>query len=579
MLSRGRILLVVGVLTLLAIAFTGWQAYTVQRDLKTAETSVNTIQTALDSGDLGARDQAIDDLAEATSSAAATTGGFWWGALNYVPFIGDDFEGIEVLSASLDLIANDGIRPVADSVSGLDRITKNGRIDLKQIKALQDPLSQATAAFTTANSDVSALDSSGYIGVFGSRFDEYADRLESAASSLASADKAAEVMPSMLGADGPRDYLLIFQNNAEIRATGGLPGSYALVHAENGKLDITQQGGATDFPLKDNPVLPISSAEDEVYSELLGIYFQDAGFTPDFPRAAELWNAHWNVTYPEKPLDGVLALDPVGLSYLVEGTGPVKVADLTLTPENLVEELLNKPYIELGTEAQDELFEDAAAAVFDAATGDLASPMKFVEGMSRAAREGRLLVAPFVESEAAVLAETDVIGALSGNDGSTPHVDIGLNDATGSKMSYYLRYSADVETRSCSNETQELAGTMTLRQSISPDEAAKLPVSVTGGGNYGTEPGSQFTVVRIHGPFGGSVGGIKLNGKTIQNAESVELDGRPVATLALLLENRSDLVITWDMKTGRGQTNDIEVGVTPSVTPGNSSKSVVSACP
>ncbi|GAB2779685.1 DUF4012 domain-containing protein [Nocardioides salsibiostraticola] len=579
MLTRPRILLAVGVLAVVAAAFTGWQAFNVQKDLAQAESSVNRIQRALDNDDVVARDAAIDELTSAASDAADTTSGPWWGALTLVPLIGDDFEGIEVLSSSLDLIASEGIRPVADSVSSLDDITKNGRINLQKLKTLQEPLRRATSAFSDANSEVSALDSAGYFGTFGSRFDEYAERLDSAASSIASADKAAEVLPSMLGGNGPRDYLLIFQNNAEIRATGGLPGSWALVHADNGKLDLTEQGSASDFGRKVRPVLPITAEEDDVYSDLLGVFFQDAGFTPDFPRASQLWNAHWSAKYPERPLDGILALDPVGLSYLIEGTGPVTVGDLTLTAENLVEQLLNKPYITLDTAAQDALFEDAAAAVFKAATVDLAKPMRFVEGMSRSAREGRFLVAPFVDREAEMLAHTDVLGAISGDDGPTPHIDIGLNDATGSKMSYYLRYSAEIEARTCSGGTQSLAGMLTLRQAISPADAAELPSSVTGGGKFGTQPGSQFTVVRIYGPHGGAIDDIRLGGRVVPEAEVLPLNGRPTVTLALLLENRNDLIVTWKMSTAKGQTGDVEVRTTPSVVPGKSSATVPSACP
>ncbi len=269
----------------------------------------------------------------------------------------------------------------------------------------------------------------------------------------------------------------------------------------------------------------------------------------------------------------------MGLSYLIDGTGPVKVRDLTLTRANLVEELLNKPYIELEPEEQDELFQDAAAAVFDASTSKLASPVDFVEGMSRAAREGRFLVAPFDDQDNEVLTDTRVIGALAGDDGSTPHVDIGLNDATGSKMSYYLRYSAEIESRSCAQDTQELTGTMTMRQAIAPDEAAKLPESVTGGGNYGTEPGSQLVFVRLYGPYGGTLDEIKVIGRSVDDEFVETLNGRPVASLAIVLENRDDVVINWSMTTAKGQTGDAQVALTPSVVPGKNTQSVPSACP
>ncbi len=43
-------------------------------------------------------------------------------------------------------------------------------------------------------------------------------------------------MPAFLGADGDRNYLYVFQNNAEVRSTGGLPGNISLVHASDGRV-------------------------------------------------------------------------------------------------------------------------------------------------------------------------------------------------------------------------------------------------------------------------------------------------------------------------------------------------------
>ena len=43
-----------------------------------------------------------------------------------------------------------------------------------------------------------------------------------------------------------------------------------------------------------------------------------------------------------------MALDPVAMSYLLDGTGPVQVDGTTLTRDNVVDELLNKPYLRAG---------------------------------------------------------------------------------------------------------------------------------------------------------------------------------------------------------------------------------------
>ena len=387
------------------------------------------------------------------------------------------------------------------------------------------------------------------------------------------------MLPTMAGGDGARNYLMIFQNNAEIRATGGMPGSWALLHADRGELSMAQQGTAGNFGELSEPIAPLSKAELTVYGEQLGTYFQDANFTPDFPRAAELWSARWEKQFAGTNLDGVLSLDPVAMSYLLEGTGNIQVGDLTLTPENLVDELLNRAYIDLDPMEQDALFADAARALFDAITKDLASPVSFVSGLDRAANEGRFRVASFDPSVEEVLAGTGVEGALAGDDG-TPHFDIGVNDATGSKMGYYLRYWAKMESTGCTAEgLQSLVGSMTLNQSITVSDASGLPISVTGTGEYGTERGAQLLLVRLYGPYHGAISNVRIDGRAIdRDLKIIDIDGRPVATLTVLLSTRKDVLVTWQAVSGPGQVGDGRLGLTPSIRAGTDSTSFESAC-
>ena len=58
---------------------------------------------------------------------------------------------------------------------------------------------------------------------------------------LATADRALQVLPTMLGRDEPKNWLLVFQNNAEVRATGGLPGAISVVTADDGELSRNRQ--------------------------------------------------------------------------------------------------------------------------------------------------------------------------------------------------------------------------------------------------------------------------------------------------------------------------------------------------
>ncbi len=571
MFTRSRVLLVAIMVLVGAAAFTAWTVWQVKGDLQRAESSVDAVISAIDADDAQSRDAAIDDLQDAASSASGRTDGLWWSVMTRVPFVGDDAAGVRALSASLDIVASEAVSPVADTLAGLGEVSTDGRIDLVALEGFSQPLMRSRDAMDRAAAEVAGLDSSGYVAPLRGRFDEYARRVAAAASSLASAETAVDVLPGMLGADGPRDYFFLFQNNAEIRATGGMPGSWAQLHAEDGSLELVRQGTASDFPRSARPVVPMTREEVSVYSEGQGTFFQNPGTNPDFPRAAEFWHAHWDARFPDTPIDGVLALDPVGMSYLLDGTGPVQLDDVTLTRDNFVSELLDKPYRTLGTSAQDALFQDAARAVFDAITGDLASPRALVEGLDRAAGEGRFLVASFNETEATTLATTAVAGALPQDDGRTPFVDIDVNDMTQSKMSYYLRYWADVQATSCDEDsgTQQLEGSMSLNQVISPADAAALPVSVTGGPSpFGLELGSQLVELRIHGPHGGSIDEFKVDGRVFEPAMAT-LDDRPVATLAVALTTRDKKIITWAMTTGAGHEADGQVGMTPSIVPGN----------
>jgi Protein of unknown function (DUF4012) len=557
-------------------AYLGWQAWHAKQDLQAAEQTADDILTRVRAGDTQIPQGDLDALRESAASAHDNTDGPLWAALTHLPALGDDVSGVRAVSASIDTLATDGIAPLADSVDGLDSVTDGGRIDLAKVRALQEPVDQASAAFAEAASDVSGLDSSGYVGSLRGPFEKYVDQVTSLSRSLSTADKTVSVLPDFLGGNGPRNYLLVFQNNAEIRATGGIPGSWALVHADSGRLVIQKQGASSDFGTPDQPVAPLSDAETAVYSDLLGRFWQDTTFTPDFPRAAELMAAHWKATFPQAALDGVVSVDPVALSYVLGATGPVQVGDISLSADNVVEELLNKPYLTLEPAAQDAFFGEAARDIFSVATTQLGAPSDFVRAVTRAAGERRLLVAPFRKDVQEALAGSQVQGDLPTDDDS-PTVLVTLNDGTGSKMSYYLRYDAQLTATSCAGGRQTLGGTLNLTQTISADEAQQLPTSITGFGNVGIPLGDQLVVVRIFGPAGGEISDATVAGQPVDVTPD-ELDGRPVITLVALLDGSAPVPLTWTTTTAAKQTGPARLRLTPGLEPGDGDVSVASAC-
>jgi hypothetical protein len=562
----------------LAAAWAGWTVYRVNQDLTAAVDDVTALRQAVEDGDSAAADAALARLQDHSGSAADRTDGPIWSVLERLPSYGDDAQGVAVVSDVIDDLSRSGIEPLVQVSDELESIVPSGgRIDPVAVQALQEPVASAHAAFVAADDRLSAEDSSGYVERLRSKYRELAGQVDDAATALTSADTAVQVLPAMLGADSPQNYLLIFQNNAEIRATGGLPGAVSLVRADVGGVEMTRQVAANTFGNTDKPVLPLTAAEREIYSDKLGTFFLNANLQPDFPRASDLWKARWEQVYSEK-IDGILSIDPVAISYVLGATGPIEAEGVTLTEDNAVDELLHEVYLRYDDPAdQDTFFRAVASTMFDRISQGAESPRDLIAALSKAADEHRLYVHDFDPEVQQEFAGTGVAGEVPTEASATPEVGVYLTDATGAKMSYYLRYDVDVDATYCTNGVQGLSAHARL-MSNAPEDASSLPPYLTGAGTYGVKPGDQVVFVRLFGPVGGTVSGVALNGKPITGFPSVDYDGREVFTAVVELKPQQKADLTWRMKTGPGQTSDVRVTATPSVEPGSSSSAAHSAC-
>ncbi|MBF4162525.1 DUF4012 domain-containing protein [Nocardioides acrostichi] len=536
------------VLAVLVVAAVLWYAYLTVRvvgDLNAAVGDARSARSALENGDTEKAKPYLDDLADRSTSAAKRTDGVSWGLLTHLPVIGDDARGVRTVSGVVSDLSGTGIDQLLQAADSIDDLApKNGRIDLATVKQLQRPIGTAAAAMAQADDQLSAEDSSGFVGRFKTQYDDLASEVGTADRALSAADKAVTVMPSMLGADGPKEYLLVFQNNAEIRATGGLPGSAALLRADDGKVQLVRQVAGNSFGERPSPVLSLSPGEKSLYTEKLGTYFLDANFTPDFQRAAQLWTARWEERYPSDQLDGVMTLDTVALSYLMRGMQPVTVQGVQLTSDNIVDELLHQVYLRFEDPAkQDAFFQQAAQQVFSTATSGSVEPRKLLPALRDAADQGRALVAVDDKEVAAELEGTAVLGRSLTSEADAGTYFVGINDGQADKLSYYLRYSARLDATYCSDDTQ--AGTMHLQlRSTAPKSVATQPRYIVGEAPPGYPQGTQILTVRLYTPPGGRFGDAQLNGAPTQ-IKYQQFGDRVVGTVFVPIQpgTTSDLVL------------------------------------
>ncbi|HEY9564294.1 MAG TPA: DUF4012 domain-containing protein [Nocardioides sp.] len=562
----------------LAGVWAGWQAWQVRADLMAAQSDAQSLKASLLAGDQQAAEGQLKDLQQHSENASERTDSATWSVLEVLPVFGDDAKGVQVVSSVLDDLARDGLPALVKSGTDLDAgsfAPRNGKIDIESVKAITEPVSASEGAFAEADARLRAVDSDGFVGAFKTAYDDLSGQIRSASRSMDAAARVADILPSMLGESEKRTYMLVFQNNAELRSTGGLPGAGAIVTADDGDIEMTRQFVATDLPYKegDSP-LPVTLEERAIFDTKVGDYFQDANFTPDFPRTSELMAAHWKRKFDQK-VDGVISIDPIALAYLLGGTGPVTVDGVTLTKANAVDELLNKTYLKRSGAEQNEFFEKVAKQIFEKFSAGEGDPRKILEALARATDERRLLVTSFDEAEQAKLAGTKAAGEMSAGDGDG-QIGVYLNDATMSKMSYYLDYDVKVRATGCADGVQKYSGTFTLKADTPPN-IAKLADSVTGVGIDDAKKGDTAVVAHIYSPVDGDFDKVFMDGQVLPDRFN-EHEGHVVSSVALIFEPGERHEVTFRMTGSPGHQGATDVVVTPGTKMQNESSRVASAC-
>ena len=569
---------IIGAVVIAVIAFAGWLLWAAAHNLQGAANDASAIKAAALEDDPTRASAAIDAFQAHAEKAATATDSPIWGLMTHAPFVGDDARGVRTAASVALELGRNALAELSDTVGDIDAVLPHdGGVDLGRVSHLVAPVSDSSVALDRARRRLDAVDPSGFVGALQTRFRDLQSKIDAAAEAMSVADRAVQVLPDMLGQDGPKNYLVVMQNNAEIRASGGLAGAVALMHTNDGKISMVREVAGSSFGEAPASVLPLAPAEQKIFGRNLGTFFLDANLTPDFARSAALWKARWEQTQPEK-VDGVVSLDAVTLSYLLKATGPVEVGGTELTSANVVDELLSNVYRRIADPAQqDVFFGQVASTVFSKVMSFDGSRQTLLQQLQRAADERRIRIHDFDDSVQEHLTGTAVAGELTREAPTTPQVGVYFADATRSKMSYYLRYDTHVAATSCTGGVQTLSGTLTMSSPAPKVASSSLSDYVLGLDQPKSARGNQLVAVYLFAPEGGTSAKFDENSVDFPPF-SAEFDGRHVIGTWVVLGPGDSQDLKWTMTTGQGQTGNVSVDVTPSVETGSSSVVARSAC-
>jgi hypothetical protein len=375
---------------------------------------------------------------------------------------------------------------------------------------------------------------------------------------LDAASHAAAILPQMLGADSQRNYLLMIQNNAESRSSGGIPGALAVLNFTEGKLSLGSQSSAGDVGTM-KPALPVDAEQQQIYTSRLGKYMQDVNLTPDFPTAAATAQAMWERKTGQR-VDGVLSIDPVVLSYILQSTGPVKISGpgmsvattaglpTELSGSNVVKTMLSDVYSKIQQpKLQDAYFAGVAKEVFDALSQGKGDGKGLIAGITKGIEEGRVLVWSSNAGEQSVIAKYALSGAITGPSISPNQFGVYFNDGTGAKMDYYVKRTVQLVKECPRNGYSEVLVRVTSTNTAPQNAGNVLPEYVTAGGAYGVPAGSVLTNIVAYGPVQA-------------NVESAAIDGQKTPFAPYLHANRPVGVIAQQLAPGETKTVEFTFG-------------------
>lgn len=542
------VFMIIFVIVLLVFSWLAVKASVVKSELETAKSLLPELQIAISENNTAGAAEAVDRMTVHTAAAREAGSDPIWSGARSLPLIGANFAAVSEMATAADDVTRLGAAPLAEAFQALDwesLVPNENGVDWKALNSQLPKVRAAAYAVRTSEERLRNMNSDGLIKEIATPLREAVEQLASIRRSLDTAADVAGVVPGMMGEERPRTYLLMVQNNAEARASGGIPGALAELVVENGKLSLGVQKSASEVGIM-SPVLELDPEERQIYSTRPGKFMQDVNMTPDFPSTAALADAMWERT-TGKRVDGVISVDPVALGYILDATGPVAISDPSvaalsnsglpteLSAANVVSTLLSDVYSKIEEpKLQDAYFAGVAQEIFAALTKGDGDPKKLLQGLSLGAQERRILVWSASSEEQSSIARYPLSGAVTGPSVAPAQFGVYFNDGTGAKMDYYVKRTVQLIKECPKDGYEQTTVRVTSTNSAPADAATSLPAYVTGDGVFGVPPGSVQTNIVAYGPVQAQVEMAKLDGQKTEFAPYFH-GNRPVGILAIRL--------------------------------------------
>lgn len=524
-LRRARVALVAGIVLVVVGAIS---AITARSGLEEGVRLSDEALASAWSGDAAAGGAMLRDASGAFASGHRALDEWWARPARILPILGVNLEVAASMARSGAELSAVGASALGSA--DIDQIRlSNGTVPLDKLVALRRPARRSMDALKATETALAGLHRPLLAPPLSRRLDRLRARVTDARGDAQTAVQATDVLPAMLGADGPRRYFLAVVTPSELRGSGGIVGNFGEITAEAGKLTLTRLGRSRDLSEGGDPTRTLSGPPE--YLGRYAIFFpqtfwQNVTLSPDFPTVAKVIGE----LYPKsggQPVDGVISVDPITLARLLRIVGPVEVPGLPgpLTAANAERELLYEQYVRFPNSDRIDFLGEAAQRIWDRFTSsDLPGPRKLASVMGPAVTGRHLQIASLHPTEQALLDRLKLSGRVAPVDGD--FLGVVTQNLNGNKIDWFLdrTYSYDVRVDPA---TGALEADLRLKLRNRAPASGLPPIVIGPYPDIDTIAGQNRLLLSIYTPW--SLDGATVGGEPLLLQSELELGRRVYA--------------------------------------------------
>lgn len=277
--------------------------------------------------DFHGADLAMDKVDAVKTELHAKIKNPFWSLAGKFPFLKEDMNAVNELLDILDTACEDIIHPFIDQAKAhpLSDLKAEGGFNVTLIDSYLDFAEQILPTVDEMAERINSVEfgplSRGAVG-------DYTEKITSLVETYEHFKEYIPLVRAFCGDGEDRFYLMLAQNSAEIRASGGFPGSVGTVRIEDGVLRIGDFMSVYDIiPMGQAYESGITDQEIQLFGYMYAGEAHDSNFNPHFARVAEITAVSYEEGYNEK-VDGVISLTPAVIQDIL------KFLDASITLED-----------------------------------------------------------------------------------------------------------------------------------------------------------------------------------------------------------------------------------------------------